>query len=93
MQNLSKELLIKLKVIENLVQDYEAEDPVIKKYFEAVTIKFILLNLTSKDRIALYSILEINDLDKALMFINEKIPYLRKKLYLVIKEKIGENLK
>ena len=91
--NLSKQLLTKLKVIEFLGEDFESGDPTLSRYLEALTIKFVLKRLTLKDRLILYSILELNDTDRAMMFIRHRIPYLKKKLYVELKEKLGGVIK
>ena len=82
---LSREILIKLKAVEFLAEDYAADYPTLIRYFQAITTKFILKKLSAKDRLTLYSILVNNDRDRALAFIRQRIPYLKKKLYIELK--------
>lgn len=92
-KNLSKQLLTRLKVVEFLAEDYEIGNPALSRYLEAVTVRFILDNLTPKDRLILYSILEINDTDRAVLFVRQRIPYLKKRLYLELKQKLERTIK
>lgn len=89
---LSKELLKKLKLIELFNKDFQENNPVIKEYLEVFTGNFILKNLNWEDRMTLYSILNNSEITRALELLNEKIPFLRKKLYLELKSQLKEIL-
>lgn len=91
--DLSKELLKELKLMELFNKDFQENNPVIEEYLEVFTGNFILKNLNWEDRITLYGILNNSEITRALELLNEKIPFLRKKLYLELKSQLKEILK
>ena len=88
--DLSKQLLKQLKLIELFNEDLKKNNPVIREYLEVFTDNFILKNLNFEDRLTFYSILNNSEITRALDFLNEKIPFFRKKLYLELKSQLKE---
>ena len=89
---LPKELLKELKLIELFNNDVQKNNPVIEEYLEVFTNNLILNNLNLEDRLTFYSILNNSEIARALEFLNEKIPFLKKKLYLELKSQLKEIL-
>ncbi|HOM33449.1 MAG TPA: hypothetical protein PK168_02610, partial [Candidatus Paceibacterota bacterium] len=85
-------LLKELKLIELFNNDVQKNNPVIEEYLEVFTNNLILNNLNLEDRLTFYSILNNSEIARALEFLNEKIPFLKKKLYLELKSQLKEIL-
>ncbi len=89
---LPEKLLKELKLIELFNNDVQKNNPVIEEYLEVFTNNLILNNLNLEDRLTFYSILNNSEIARALEFLNEKIPFLKKKLYLELKSQLKEIL-